>query len=209
MNTPVRQKDFPEELSPLSRESLHTLKILDEVSKGNQLTQRALSKKLGIALGMTNNYLKRLAHQGYIQIVQKERKRLQYLLTPRGIAEKSALTYQYIKRSYQFFTDVKERTRQFFSVLEGQGVRTMIIYKATVITEIAVLVLQDTAIRLVGILDEDPQRESFLGYSIILPEDLEKTSYDRILVTTEESFEEVAGRFKKYGVTEDQLCSMI
>lgn len=206
---PPLPKGLPDEYDPLSRESLHTLKILDEVSKGKKLTQRDLSKKLGIALGMTNNYLKRLAHQGYIQIIQAERKRLHYLLTPKGITEKSALTYRYVKRSYQFFTDVRSRTRQFFSGLEGDGVASLVIYKPTVIAEIAVLVLQETSIHLAGVLDEEPGLENFLGYPVISPDKLPEIKFDRILITTNESISDVKEKFSSFGVNEKHLCLMI
>ena len=65
MNMSHSSAEIPEkDKELLNRESLHTLQILDEVATGKSLTQRDLSNKLGIALGMTNNYLKRLAREG-------------------------------------------------------------------------------------------------------------------------------------------------
>jgi len=42
------------------------LKPLTEVGRDPGVTQRSLAKKLGVALGMTNLYLRRLVHKGYI-----------------------------------------------------------------------------------------------------------------------------------------------
>lgn len=193
---------------PLSPESLHTLKILDEVASGRSLTQRDLSKKLGIALGMTNNYLKRLARHGYIQIQQTGRRRLHYLLTPKGIAEKSALTYRYIQRSYQFFTEARQKIGGFFEMLEKDGVRSIILYKVTVMTEIAVLVLQDTGMNLVAIVDDDRAGERFLG-SIIEPvKALSDLRFDRILITTEEPVDQVELCLAPYGVGREKICAL-
>src|SRR3990172_744173 len=125
-------------------DSIRTLQILDEISKENSITQRGLSKRLGIGLGMINSYLKRLTQQGYIQVIKAERKRLHYLLTPMGIAEKSVLTYRYIKRSYQVFTDARVRIGSFFKDLEKVGVKSVVLYRATVIAEISLLALQDS-----------------------------------------------------------------
>jgi len=200
--TPDKDKDL------LNRESLHTLQILDEVATGKPLTQRDLSNKLGIALGMTNNYLKRLAREGYIQIIQAERKRLHYLLTPKGIAEKSALTYRYIKRSYQFFTDARRKLEVFFLDLEKAGVRSIVLYKATVIAEIAVLVLQDRSIQLLTIVDDATAGTTFLGYGIDPVKSLADLKFDRVLVTTEEPTEKVADHLAVYGVKRDRVCSL-
>ncbi|NIQ13069.1 MAG: winged helix-turn-helix transcriptional regulator, partial [Candidatus Dadabacteria bacterium] len=113
----------------------HTLRILDEVAKGKPMTQRDLSAKLGIALGMTNNYLKRLAILGYIQIVEGKKKPFHYILTPLGIAKKSVLTYQHIKRSYQIYRDAREKLVQFFDDLEKGGGRSIVLYRASVVAE--------------------------------------------------------------------------
>lgn len=186
----------------------HTLRILDEVSRGRPITQRDLSKKLGIALGMINSYLKRLVRQGYIHVVQAEGKRLHYLLTPKGIAEKSALTYRYIKRSYQVFTEARERMRLFFEGLAREGVQSVVLYKTGVVAEIAILVLQDTDLELVGIVDDAGAGQKFLGYSIMPSEALRELKFDRLLITTEESVEAVAEYVMQYGVEKEKVCSL-
>ena len=53
--------------SSLSQESLQEqrdLKVLQEVEQNPSITQRSLAAKLGVALGLTNLYIKRLAHKG-------------------------------------------------------------------------------------------------------------------------------------------------
>jgi len=188
--------------------SIHALQILDEIAKGNSITQRALSKKLGIGLGMVNSYLRRLAQQGYIGIVQAERKRLHYFLTPTGIAEKSALTYRYIKRSYQTFTDARGRIEDFFRNLEKEGVKSVVLYKATVIAEISLLALQDSPLDLVAIVDETGIGRRFLGYRIQPVEALILLSFDKLLITTEEPVKEVAEYLAQYGINEGNICSL-
>src|SRR5205814_2317553 len=46
------------------------LEILTAVGEGRPLTQRALAQRLGVALGLTNLYLKRLASKGLIKIIE-------------------------------------------------------------------------------------------------------------------------------------------
>ncbi|MDN5942376.1 MAG: winged helix-turn-helix transcriptional regulator [Nitrospira sp.] len=66
-----------------------------ELDRDGGATQRVLATKLGVALGMTNLYLKRLARKGYIKVTTTPRSRIRYLLTPQGCTEKSRLTYRH------------------------------------------------------------------------------------------------------------------
>src|SRR5437016_14482533 len=80
----------------MERSAERELEILRAIGEGAPLTQRALAERLGVALGLTNLYLKRLAKKGYIKIAEfpkkpAARKRLRYVLTPTGIREKTRL----------------------------------------------------------------------------------------------------------------------
>ena len=52
----------------MERSTERELEILTAIGEGRPLTQRALAQRLGIALGLTNLYLKRLAKKGSIKI---------------------------------------------------------------------------------------------------------------------------------------------
>ena len=51
-------------------EARRDLKLLEAVEQDSRVTQRSLAGRLGIALGLTNIYLKRLARKGYIKITE-------------------------------------------------------------------------------------------------------------------------------------------
>lgn len=74
------------------------LRFLDQNS---YLTQRQLSKELGISLGKVNYCLKSLIDKGFIKInnYKNSKHKIQYiyLLTPKGIEEKSRLTIEFLK----------------------------------------------------------------------------------------------------------------
>jgi len=76
----------------LDLESHRDLRVLEAVAADGRTTQRRLSHQLGIALGLTNLYLKRLARKGFIKCVNVRANRVRYLITPTGIAEKTRLT---------------------------------------------------------------------------------------------------------------------
>jgi predicted transcriptional regulator len=81
--------------------------LLAEVERDGAVTQRSLSTKLGVALGLTNLYLKRLAQRGYIKITTIPSHRVRYLLTPQGFAEKSRLAYLYMEYSLSHYRDMR------------------------------------------------------------------------------------------------------
>ncbi len=87
----------------MDQKSIKELEILHEISISEHVNQRHLSKKLGMAAGLVNLYMRRLAHKGYIKVSGINPRRLRYLITPRGIAEKTRLTYEFALMSYKYF----------------------------------------------------------------------------------------------------------
>jgi predicted transcriptional regulator len=77
-------------------EAHRDLRLLEAVHQDSRVTQRGLASKLGIALGLANIYLKRMIRKGYIKCVNVQPNRISYLVTPRGIAEKARLTYEFM-----------------------------------------------------------------------------------------------------------------
>src|SRR4029077_21250319 len=92
-------------------EAHRDLKLLEAVEQDSRVTQRSLATKLGIALGLTNIYLKRLVRKGYIKCVNVQSNRITYLLTPRGIAEKLRLTYEFMDYSLHLYGEVRQHLR--------------------------------------------------------------------------------------------------
>ena len=80
----------------------HHLKLLKELSKDNKLSQRELSRKLGVSLGSVNYVLSNLVDAGYIRAKRfknsKNKIAYMYILTPAGIKSKIQLSRDFLKR---------------------------------------------------------------------------------------------------------------
>ena len=78
------------------------LRVLRLLEANPQMTQRELAEALGVSLGKTNFCIKALFEKGLIKLqdFQSNRHKLaySYLLTPTGIAEKSAITARFLAR---------------------------------------------------------------------------------------------------------------
>jgi len=88
------------------------LNILRKIKNKPQSTQRQLSEELGFSLGKLNYCLKGLKSKGLIKInnFKKNPKKLNYLyiLTPRGITEKTELTVKFMKRKMKEYDELKK-----------------------------------------------------------------------------------------------------
>ena len=162
---------------------IRTLKILEKVEDERPPSQRDIAKELNVSLGLVNSFIKRLAKKGYFKITTIPKNRIKYILTPKGAAEKSRLTYLYIQHSYNFYKDARQKLRDLFSDLESQGVKRIVFYGANDLAEVAYLSLQETLIEFVAIVDELKQGKKFMGYRIEDPFKLESKQFDKILIT--------------------------
>ena len=185
--------------------SLKTLEILEELSTNGHVTQRELSHKVGIALGLANFYIKRLVQKGYVEVIYLERNRLGYLITPQGVVEKSRLTYSYIQRSYGYVRKVRISIRERLKVLSLEGVRTVVIYGGGDIAEVTYLAIQEVGMKLAGVVDGSRAGRPFLGYTIQPVSVLPGLSYDRIIVTEPMMVQDVGSLLHEYGIDEGKL----
>ena len=173
------------------------LLLLSEVERDAHVTQRSLASKLGVALGLTNLYLKRLAHKGYIKISTIPPHRIRYLLTPQGMAEKSRLTYQYMQYSITHYRDMRTRLRGTLTDAIGDGVARVVIYGTGELAEMAYLSLKEMNLTLVGFIDDKGQ-DKFLSYPVCAPDVVGRWDFDAVLLTDLENGEkhrEILGRY--------------
>ena len=157
------------------------LLLLTEVERDGTVTQRSLASKLGVALGLTNLYLKRLARKGYIKITTIPSNRVRYLLTPQGFAEKSRLTFLYMEYSLSHYRDMRARLREALSRAAQHGTKLVVIYGTGELAEMAYLSLREMHMTLVGFVD-DGLRESFLSYPVWRPNVLIEWEFDAVLL---------------------------
>ena len=89
--------------------------VLRKVNSKPKSTQRALAVELGFSLGKLNYCLKALKNKGFIKMksFEKNPNKINYIyvLTPRGIAEKTKLTINFMKRKMKEYDELKREIR--------------------------------------------------------------------------------------------------
>ena len=96
-------------------ENQDNLNILRKIKDKPATTQRQLAEELGFSLGKLNYCLNALKSKGLIKInnFKKNPKKLNYIyvLTPRGITEKTRLTLNFMKRKMREYDELKKEIR--------------------------------------------------------------------------------------------------
>ncbi len=167
-----------------NQDSYKSLLLLDEISTGESLSQRDLSKKLNLALGLVNSYIKNLVSKGYITIKAIPSKRYAYYLTPRGFAEKSRLTYHLLHDYNRIFREARRDFKQLFTTLHKDGVKSVVFAGVDEVAEIAYLSLQEVDIELEGVVDDDKAGKSFFKTVVMPFNEITKIDCDRVILTT-------------------------
>src|SRR5512133_927428 len=92
--------------------------LMSEIAGDEPLSQRELSRRLGIAVGLVNSYMKNLVSKGFVRVKNFPSNRYAYLLTPQGLAEKSRLAYQHLSYFTSLYTVARQGYLDLFLRLE-------------------------------------------------------------------------------------------
>ena len=152
---------------PESEKTAIMLGLLSAVERDSELTQRSLSSELGIALGLANAYLKRCVNKGLIKVRQAPLNRYAYYLTPRGFAEKSRLTAEYLSVSFNFFRDAKHQCAALLAGCARDGRRRIALVGGGELAEIMVLSAADTPVEIVCVIDAEDGAASCAGRPVV------------------------------------------
>lgn len=143
------------------------LKLFNEIETNKLQTQRILSKKLGVALGLANSLLKKFVKKGLLKISQAPMKRYKYYLTPKGFVEKTKLTTEYLKFSLQFYKISKSFFESEFSKLKDISYKEIVLIGTGELSEIAILAANIQNVKVSSILCSSKENESFCGVKVL------------------------------------------
>ncbi len=180
------------------------LQLLTEVGNNAIVTQRTLAKKLGVALGLANLYLKRLAQKGCIKTTTDHSHRVRYFVTPRGIAERSRLTELHMQYSLSYYRHIRQRLRRVLSKLAREGSRQLVIYGTGELAELAYLALREFGLTLVGFVNGKGAR-TVLSCPLLTIEALPELEFDAVLIAEIENAEKIQARIAHKGTPGNKI----
>ena len=84
--------------------------VLNLIEQNPELSQRQLASELGISLGKVNYCLRALIEKGFVksQNFKKSDNKTAYLylLTPKGVREKTRVTHRYLQRKLREYDEI-------------------------------------------------------------------------------------------------------
>jgi DNA-binding MarR family transcriptional regulator len=167
-------------------ERMRDLQLLEEIEQNPKVSQRELSNKFGIALGVTNACIKRMARRGLIRLKGFPPRRIAYYLTPKGFGEKSKLMLHFFSYNIQHYAEMKKIILKRLLEMEQSGVKRVAFLGVSDEMEIAYITLQGSDIKLVGIIDENEMEKGtkLFGQKVVGLQEVKNLRADAILVTS-------------------------
>jgi DNA-binding MarR family transcriptional regulator len=188
-------------------EARRELTVLDAVARDQHITQRNLAAQLGIALGLTNIYLKRLIRKGYIKCINVQSNRLLYLITPQGIAEKSRLTYEFMDYSLQLYREVRQHLSEVLRPCQDDGAQRIAVFGTGEAAELAYLSLREQGLEPVAIFAAEAGG-TFLGMPIRGLNECATVAFDRLIVATLDKPDPLVTQLVRAGIPSEKLLTL-
>ena len=193
-------------------DKMRDLRLLEELERNPIVSQRELSHKFGIALGLTNACLKRMARKGLIRIRGLNHRKIGYYLTPKGFAEKAKLSFHLISYIVQHYSELKKIISQRLLEMQAEGLQRIVFYGVSDEMEVAYITLQGVNLKLAGIVEDDEKMTPRIvfGYEIEPVSRVQELKPDGILITSltenEQKRERLRGIFKQNLICIKDIC---
>ena len=99
-------------MNKIKKNSQDQLNVMRKIGENPNLSQRDLAEELGFSLGKLNYCLKELKLKGFVKMNNFKRSKNKikyiYVLTPGGIAAKTKLTINFMKRKMKEYDELKK-----------------------------------------------------------------------------------------------------
>jgi DNA-binding MarR family transcriptional regulator len=193
-------------------------RILQAIASGHPLTQRALSRELGVALGLTNLLIRRLVTKGFVKMTGMGTRQVRYLMTTSGWEALGRLTRRSLSNTVHLYTQTREQIRATLDEVsslcptDAAGAKRVVFYGAGDVAEIAYVSLQRTDLTLIGVVD-DWRTGRFFDLEIASPDRLSADALDGqafsyVVVASIEYADTIRARLDERGVPRGRVCCL-
>ena len=150
-----------------AKESQLTLGILEAIEQTEDISQRHLAQKMGVALGLANSYLKRCVKKGWVKMATAPANRYMYYLTPNGFAEKARLTAEFLSTSLALFKQSGDEYTRIFEECSTTALNRVLLVGLSDLTEIALMRSLQCNVTVVAIYQPSATRNEFFGVPVL------------------------------------------
>lgn len=158
------------------------LDLLESVDRDGSRPQRSRASDVGIALGLVNAYLKFCIRKGYLKARRIPARGYQYMLTPKGFAEKSRLALSRLSDSLVFVHASRGEYATLFAQAQERGWTRIVIVSTSPLAEICTICALEREIRIVALVDADAQESRKLGVPVYRSFDQVTEAFDGAVI---------------------------
>lgn len=142
------------------------LDLLESVDRDGERSQRSRASEVGIALGLTNAYLKFCIKKGYLKARKISARSYQYMLTPKGFAAKSRLAISRLSESLNFVRATRVEFANVFIEAKKRQWTSAVIVGGSSLAEICTFCALERSIKIVAIIETVGEMDRMLGLPV-------------------------------------------
>ena len=190
----------------MHKAEIQELKLMEEVSKCEGIaTQRDLAHSLDISLGLVNVFIKRIVRKGYFKVSTIPGRRVRYLFTPKGLAEKSRLTTDYIRHSLSFYREIREGFQQIADDLNSQNIREVALVGTGELAELFFFSMREADIKITQVFSTNNGGLRFMGYNVKPLDGIDSDYCDVVCLVELDNHLESLKLLKEFGVPPEKI----
>ncbi|MBI2355164.1 MAG: winged helix-turn-helix transcriptional regulator [Deltaproteobacteria bacterium] len=186
-------------------DDVKAFQLLSEVTDEQPISQRELARRLGIALGLVNSYIRNFVAKGFIRVKNYPRNRYAYLLTPQGVAEKARLACRHVHYFTNLYTVTRQAYLQLFRELAERGIARVAFCGVDEVAEIAWLSLREVGLDLAEVMDDDRAGSAFMGREVVTLARGLLTGNHLVVITSLKRTEQLSERLRELGIVAEVI----
>ncbi len=200
---------------PLEGSSYGEMRLLTEIERAPDISQRNLARRVGVSLTLTNHLLHNLAQKGYVRITRASWRGWLYTLTPSGFSRKVQLTVSYVNRFVDHYQRVRQTIRDELEPLGLNPESRLAIYSPVLeagqreLAELVYLGLRELGVEEVDVFAPGaPQGVRFLGQPVHDIGALRQEHYNQVVFVCLKDSEPTWVELRDRGVPAEKLVTL-
>ena len=188
----------------MNRKAFLELEILNHVEQSPRLNNRMAARKLGASVKLAHEVLKKMVAKGLLHVKKEHSRRWDYFLTPRGIAEKARLTYEFFDFTLQYYREARRRSAQLCRALSEREVKRVAFVGTGEMAEIVYLGVVEWGLQLVEVFDTEKQGQKFMGRPVRSFSELSSSTCEKFIVCLYDKAHPMTENFLPEGVKRER-----
>lgn len=186
---------------PIDTDDYRSMRVLEEIEKNPNVSQRELASSVGVALGIANSLVHALVRKGLVKIRGDNNRTISYHVTKKGLGHKATLAMQWTANTIDFYRQARQSVSASLAGIGDKAGKRIVLLGANEVTEIAIIVAAEAGVDIVGVVRHEGTYlggDSLLGVAVGGPGIAVDNSADAAVMCLDRSKPEYAEMFDEF-----------